>query len=221
MFLTVEDLQAIFVTLKLAIVTTIILLIIGTPLAWWLTKTSSKFKRPIGALVALPLVLPPTVIGYYLLIALSPNSLLGELGLSLSFSFEGLVIGSIIYSLPFVVQPLQSTFESIGMKPIEAAATLRASPIKTFVTIVLPLSKSGFVVATILSFAHTIGEFGVVLMIGGSIPNETKVVSIQIFDYVESMDYDRASILSLIMLIFSFFVLLVLYSNKRALSWKL
>ncbi|KYC20706.1 MULTISPECIES: molybdate ABC transporter permease subunit [Pseudomonas] len=218
--LDASDLGAIWLTVKLASMTTLILLIVGTPIAWWLARTRSWLRGPVGAVVALPLVLPPTVIGFYLLIALGPNGWLGQatqaLGLgSVVFSFTGLVIGSVIYSMPFVVQPLQNAFGAIGQRPLEVAATLRASPWDTFVHVVLPLARPGFITASILGFAHTVGEFGVVLMIGGNIPDKTRVVSVQIFDHVEAMAYSQAHWLAGAMLVFSFLVLLLLYAGRR------
>ncbi|WP_296185455.1 molybdate ABC transporter permease subunit [Pseudomonas sp. UBA1879] len=212
------DLAAIWLTLKLASLTTVILLIVGTPIAWWLARTRSWLKGPVGAVVALPLVLPPTVIGFYLLLFLGPNGALGQiterLGLgTLTFSFTGLVIGSVLYSMPFVVQPLQNAFVAIGPRPLEVAATLRASPRDTFFSVVLPLARPGFVTGAILGFAHTVGEFGVVLMIGGNIPEKTRVVSTQIYNHVESMEYVQAHWLAGFMLVFSFLVLLALYSR--------
>ena len=217
MWLTDSDWQAILLTLKLASVVTFILLWIATPLAWWLARTRSSWRKPIGALVALPLVLPPSVLGFYLLLAMGPNGpiapLLAWLGLGpLPFSFSGLVIASVFYSLPFMVQPLQSAFEAIGDAPFEAAATLRASPLDRFLTIALPLALPGFVSASILTFAHTVGEFGVVLMIGGNLPGITRVASVQIYDHVESLDYGQAHRLAAVMLVFSFVVLLSLYA---------
>lgn len=214
------DLAAIWLTLKLATLTTVILLIIGTPIAWWLVRTRSWLKGPVGAIVALPLVLPPTVIGFYLLLLLGPNGAIGQftqsLGLgTLTFSFTGLVIGSVLYSMPFVVQPLQNAFAAIGTRPLEVAATLRANPWDTFFCVVMPLAKPGFVTGTILGFAHTVGEFGVVLMIGGNIPEKTRVVSVQIFDHVEAMEYVQAHWLAGAMLVFSFLVLLALYSSGK------
>ncbi|MCF5714710.1 MULTISPECIES: molybdate ABC transporter permease subunit [Pseudomonas syringae group] len=215
------DIAAIWLTVKLASLTTVILLIIGTPIALWLARTDSWLKGPIGAVVALPLVLPPTVIGFYLLLLLGPNGAIGQLTLglglgTLTFSFAGLVIGSVLYSMPFVVQPLQNAFAAIGTRPLEVAATLRASPWDTFFHVTLPLAKPGFITAAILGFAHTIGEFGVVLMIGGNIPEKTRVVSVQIFDHVESMEYLQAHWLAGVMLAFSFLVLLLLYSSGRS-----
>lgn len=214
------DLAAIGLTLKLASLTTVILLIVGTPIAWWLVRTRSWLKGPVGAIVALPLVLPPTVIGFYLLLLLGPNGAVGQftqsLGLgTLTFSFAGLVIGSVLYSMPFVVQPLQNAFAAIGTRPLEVAATLRANPWDTFFCVVLPLARPGFVTGAILGFAHTVGEFGVVLMIGGNIPEKTRVVSVQIFDHVESMEYLQAHWLAGAMLVFSFLVLLALYSSGK------
>ncbi|MBX8484797.1 molybdate ABC transporter permease subunit [Pseudomonas cichorii] len=215
------DIAAIWLTLKLASLTTVILLVIGTPIALWLARTNSWLKGPVGAVVALPLVLPPTVIGFYLLILLGPNGFVGQftqsLGLgTLTFSFTGLVIGSVLYSMPFVVQPLQNAFAAIGTRPLEVAATLRASPWDTFFHVILPLAKPGFITGAILGFAHTVGEFGVVLMIGGNIPEKTRVVSVQIFDHVESMEYLQAHWLAGAMLVFSFLVLLALYSSGKS-----
>ena len=223
MSLTSADFAAIWLTLKLASLTTVILLVIGTPIALWLSRTSSWLRGPIGAIVALPLVLPPTVIGFYLLLALGPHGFLGQLtqwlGLgTLTFSFTGLVIGSVIYSLPFVVQPLQNAFVAIGPRPLEVAATLRANPWDTFFSVVLPLARPGFVTGAILGFAHTVGEFGVVLMIGGNIPEKTRVVSTQIYNHVESMEYVQAHWLAGAMLVFSFLVLLALYSSGKTKS---
>ncbi|CAE6962651.1 MAG TPA: molybdate ABC transporter permease subunit [Pseudomonas oleovorans] len=217
--LSTNDLDAILLTLKLASLTTLLLLIIGTPIALWLTRTESWLKRPVGALVALPLVLPPTVIGFYLLVSMGPNGFFGQLTQSLglgtlTFSFTGLVIGSVFYSLPFVVQPLQNAFEAIGRAPLEAAATLRANPWDAFFSVVLPLARPGFVTAAILAFAHTVGEFGVVLMIGGNIPGKTQVVSVQIYNHVETMNYAQAHWLAGGMVAFSFIVLLALYSGR-------
>ena len=211
------DLSAIWLTLKLALVVTLILLLIGTPIAWWLARTKSGWKGAVAAVVALPIVLPPTVIGFYLLVAMGPNGLLGQftqaLGMGLlSFTFSGLVIASVFYSLPFVVQPLQNSFEAIPEQVLETAATLRASALDTFFSVVLPLAKPGFLTAAVLGFAHTVGEFGVVLMIGGNIPNKTRVVSVQIYDHVEAMEYASAHWLSASMLVFSFVVLLLLYT---------
>ncbi|MCD1610295.1 molybdate ABC transporter permease subunit [Stutzerimonas kunmingensis] len=218
-------LAAIWLTFKLASVTTLVLLLIGTPIAWWLARTTSRMKGPIGAMVALPLVLPPTVLGFYLLVAMGPNGFIGQftqsLGLgTLPFTFAGLVVGSVFYSLPFVVQPLQNAFEAIGERPLEAAATLRAGPWDTFFSVVLPLARPGFITASILGFAHTVGEFGVVLMIGGNIPGQTRVVSVQIYDHVEAMEYAQAHWLAGGMLLFSFLVLLVLYGSRLKQGWR-
>lgn len=220
MTLSHDDLQAILLTLKLAATVTLLLLIIATPIAWWLARTHSWLKGPVGALVALPLVLPPSVLGFYLLLAMGPQGFLGRtlsaLGIeALPFTFGGLVVASVFYSLPFMVQPIQNAFENIGDAPLEAAATLRASPIDAFFTVALPLALPGFLTASILTFAHTVGEFGVVLMIGGNIPGATRVVSVQIYDFVEAMEYDNAHRLSLIMLVFAFAVLLALYGWRR------
>lgn len=214
------DLSAIWLTFKLASLTTLILLLVGTPIAWWLARTRSRLRGPVGAVVALPLVLPPTVIGFYLLLALGPHGLIGQatqaLGLgTVVFSFSGLVIGSVIYSMPFVVQPLQNAFTAIGSRPLEVAATLRASPWDCFFSVVLPQARPGFITASILGFAHTVGEFGVVLMIGGNIPDKTRVVSVQIYDHVEAMEYLQAHWLAGAMLVFSFLVLLALYSSRQ------
>jgi molybdate transport system permease protein len=221
--LDASDLAAIWLTLQLASLTTAILLVIGTPIALWLAHTRSWLKGPIGAIVALPLVLPPTVIGFYLLLLLGPNGAVGQftqyLGIgTLTFSFPGLVIGSVLYSMPFVVQPLQNAFAAIGSRPLEVAATLRANPWDTFFSVVLPLAKPGFITGAILGFAHTVGEFGVVLMIGGNIPEKTRVVSVQIFDHVESMEYLQAHWLAGAMVVFSFLVLLALYSSGKTQS---
>ncbi len=210
-------LSATVLTLQLAGLTTAILLLLGTPLAWWLARTRSWLKGPASAVVALPLVLPPTVLGFYLLLALGPNGPVGQvtqaLGLGLlPFSFAGLVLGSVLYSLPFVVQPLQNAFEAIGERPLEVAATLRASPLDTFFHVVLPLARPGYVTATVMGFAHTLGEFGVVLMLGGNIPGRTRVLSVQIFDHVEALEYTQAHGLAGGMLVFSFVVLLVMYA---------
>ena len=213
--LSAEDWVAITLTLKLAAVTTVLLLVLCTPLAWWLAHTSSRWKGPIGAVVALPLVLPPTVIGFYLLVTMGPNGPVGQftqwLGLGrLPFTFAGLVVGSLIYSLPFAVQPLQRAFESLGQRPLEVAATLGASKLDTFFSVVLPLARPGFITAAVLSFAHTVGEFGVVLMIGGNIPGVTRVVSVQIYDHVEAMEYAQAHWLAGGMVAFAFVVLVLL-----------
>jgi molybdate transport system permease protein len=219
--LSQADLDAILLTLQLASLTTVLLLLLGTPIAWWLARTGSWLKRPVGAIVALPLVLPPTVIGFYLLVSMGPHGFIGQLTQSLglgtlTFSFTGLLIGSVIYSLPFVVQPLQNAFEAIGRAPLEAAATLRAGPWDAFFSVVVPLARPGFVTASILGFAHTVGEFGVVLMIGGNIPGKTQVASVQIYNHVEALEYAQAHWLAGGMLAFSFIVLLALYSSGHA-----
>jgi molybdate transport system permease protein len=210
--------DSIGLTLRLAATTTVLLLALGTPIAWWLARTRSRWKGVVGALVALPLVLPPTVLGFYLLVAMGPAGPVGTLtqalGLGvLPFTFAGLVVGSMIYSLPFVVQPLQAAFQAIGDRPMEAAATLRAGPWDRFFTVVIPLARPGFLAATILGFAHTIGEFGVVLMIGGNIPGVTKVLSVTLYDHVEALEYTSAHWLAGGMLLFSFLVLLVMYTR--------
>jgi len=212
-----DDWQAIWLTLRLALTTTCALLLIGTPIAWWLSQTRSRLKGVISAVVALPLVLPPTVLGFYLLILLGPQGPVGQLtqalGLGLlPFSFAGLVVASTLYSMPFVVQPLQNAFEAIGERPLAAAATLRSSPWDCFWTVVVPLARPGFLTATILGFAHTVGEFGVVLMIGGNIPSQTRVVSVQIYDHVEAIEYAKAHWLAGGMVLLSFLVLFALYT---------
>jgi len=211
------DLTAFFLTLKLALLSTFILLIIGTPIAWWLARTNWRFRFLVEAMVALPLVLPPTVLGFYLLILLGANGPLALLGGgTLAFSFTGLVFGSVIYSMPFVIQPLQDAFQAAGKRPLEVAATLRASPWDRFFTVAIPLARPGFITAAVLGFAHTIGEFGVVLMIGGNIPGQTQVLSIAIYDHVESLDYTSAHLLSGGLLVLSFILLAAVYaSNKR------
>lgn len=211
---------AVWLTLRLAATTTVILLLVGTPLAWWLSRTGSWVKAPLEAIVALPLVLPPTVLGFYLLVALGARGPVGGLlrsfGVeSLAFSFGGILVGSVIYSLPFVVQPLQGAFETMGRRPLEVAATLGASPLDRFLTVVLPLARRGFLAASTLGFAHTLGEFGVVLMIGGNIPGRTQVLSIAIFDHVEMMRYGEAHLLSAGLLVFSFLVLIIVYGCNR------
>lgn len=225
MFLDSQDLAAVWLTLRLAGLTTLILLLIGTPLAWWLARTRSWWKGPVGALVALPLVLPPTVLGFYLLMLLGPRGPIGQitqaLGLGLlPFTFWGLVVASVLYSMPFVVQPLQNAFESIGERPLEVAATLRASPLVAWFTVALPMARTGYLTAIVLGFAHTVGEFGVVLMIGGNIPGHTRVVSVQIYDHVEALEYAQAHELAAGMVVFSFLVLLLLYTfnSSRRLS---
>src|SRR6056297_907812 len=215
-----SDLGPLWLTMRLAAVTTVILLGIGTPVAWWLAFTRSRAKPVVEAVTALPLVLPPTVLGFYLLVLLSPNSALGGLWLSatgttLTFSFTGLIVASALYSLPFMVQPLQGAFEGVGRAPLEAAASLRASPRDAFFTVATPMAARGYLTAIVLSFAHTIGEFGVVLMVGGNIPGRTKVVSIQIYEEVETINYAAAHTLSAILLVFSFSVLLGVYTVNR------
>lgn len=217
---TAEELLPIQLTLELAAITTVFLLIVATPLAWWLANTKSKLRSAVSSVVTLPLVLPPSVLGFYLLVAMGPNGPLGKLtealgvGL-LTLTFPGLVIGSVVYSMPFAVQPLQGAFESIGKRPLEVAATLRATPWDTFFNVILPLAKPGFVTASLLTFAHTIGEFGVVLMIGGNVPGKTQVVSTEIYSYVEAMEYSKAHWLAGGMVLFSFFVLLGLTLLNR------
>ena len=211
-----DDWAAIRLTLQLASVTTVLLLVLCTPLAWWLAHTRSRWRGPVGAVVALPLVLPPTVIGFYLLVSMGPGGAIGQLtealGLGrLPFTFPGLVVGSLVYSLPFAVQPLQRAFEALGRRPLEVAATLGASPPDRFFSVALPLARPGFVTAAILSFAHTVGEFGVVLMLGGNIPGVTRVVSVQIYDHVEALEYAQAHWLAGGMVAFSFIVLMLLH----------
>jgi molybdate transport system permease protein len=220
---TDDDWRALWITLKLASVTTIVLLALGTPLAWWLAHTRARLKIMVQAVVALPLVLPPTVLGFYLLLALGPHGPLGALlerlgAQPLVFSFEGLVVGSVIYSLPFAVQPLESAFAAIGSRPLEVAATLRASPVDRFFTVALPLARTGLLTAAVLAFAHTIGEFGVVLMIGGNIPGETQVLSIAIYDHVEALEYANAHRLAGALLAFSLVLLLGIYALNRRLG---
>ena len=217
------DFSAIIVTIKLAIVSTSILILIGTPIAWWLSQTKFKFKAVFEAIIALPLILPPTVLGFYLLITLGSNGPIGKLlesfgGSSIAFTFTGLVVGSVIYSMPFVVQPLQNSFSSVGRKPLEVAATLGASKIDRFFSVAVPLARSGFITAAVLGFAHTVGEFGVVLMIGGNIPGETGVVSIAIYDHVEAMEYGQAHWLAGGLLATSFLMLLFVYIINRHFS---
>ena len=217
------DLTALFITFKLAAITTLILLLAGTPLAWWLARSRWRFKFLIETVIALPLVLPPTVLGFYLLIMLGPNGPIGGLaeavgGRPLAFTFTGLVIGSVFYSLPFVVQPLQNVFTAIGDNVMEQAATLRASPLDRFFNVMVPIARPGFLTAAVLGFAHTIGEFGVVLMIGGNIPGETKVVSIAIYDHVESLEYTQAHLLSGGLLLLSFLMLMAVYGLNRRFS---
>ena len=219
-----SSLSAIWLTLKLASLVTVLLLLIGTPIAWWLSRTASRWKGAVGAVVALPLVLPPTVLGFYLLLFMGPHGPVGKLTQALGwgvlpFSFTGLVIASVFYSLPFVVQPIQNAFEAIGERPLEVAASLRASPLDAFFSIALPLARPGFVTAAILGFAHTVGEFGVVLMIGGNIPGKTQVLSVQIYNHVEAMEYGQAHILAAGRVIFSFLVLLALYGRRQYKGW--
>lgn len=213
------DIEALWLTLRLATLVTAILLLIGTPIAWWLARTRSWWKRPLAALVAMPLVLPPTVLGFYLLVAMGPHGPVGALtqalGLGLlPFTFAGLVVASVIYSLPFVVQPVQNAFEAIGERPLEAAATLRAGPIDRFFSVALPMAMPGVISGAVLGFAHTIGEFGVVLMIGGNIPDQTRVVSVAIYDHVQAFEYANAQHLAAILLVFAFLVLLGMYALK-------
>ncbi|WP_240097789.1 molybdate ABC transporter permease subunit [Thermomonas flagellata] len=219
MWLTASDLEALALTLRLALVVTAILLVLGTPLAWWLARTRSRWKGPLGAVVALPLVLPPSVLGFYLLLGMGPDGPIGRLthalGLApLPFTFTGLVVASVFYSLPFMVQPLQAAFEGVGQRPLEAAATLRASPLDAFFTVAVPLALPGYLTAAVLTFAHTVGEFGVVLMIGGNLPGITRVASVQIYDHVEALEYAEAHRLAAVLLVFSFLVLLALYSRR-------
>ena len=214
------DFEALVLTLRLALTTTVVLLVLGTPVAWWLAQTRWRFKFLLEAVIALPLVLPPTVLGFYLLMALGPHGPLGRLmnaigGPSLAFSFTGLVIGSVIYSLPFVVQPLHNAFVAMGRRPLEVAATLRASPWDRFFTVVVPMARPAFFTAVVLAFAHTIGEFGVVLMIGGNIPGETKVVSIAVYEHVEALEYAQAHWLSAGLLVFSLVLLAAVYAWNR------
>ncbi len=208
--------QTVWLTLKLAGITTVLLLVIGTPIAWWLARSSHWLRQPVAAIVALPLVLPPTVLGFYLLLLMGPEGVVGALtdtlGLgTLPFTFAGLVVASVIYSLPFTVQPLQNVFSTVNERMLEVAATLRASPLDRFFSVVIPLARPGFLTAAVLTFAHTLGEFGVVLMIGGNIPGETRVLSVAIYDHVETLEYGKAHLLAGGMLVFSFLVLLALY----------
>jgi len=218
--LSAADWQAIRLTIKLCLLTTVILLVIATPLAWWLSRERSTARVVVQAIVALPLVLPPTVLGFYLLIALGPRGFVGgtleSMGMNhLAFSFEGILLASVLYSMPFAVQPLMESFSSLGRRPVEVAASLGAGVIDRFLTVILPLCKGGFIVAATLSFAHTIGEFGVIVMLGGSIPGETRVLSVLIYDHAEAMNFDSAHKLSAILLAFSFLVLFVVYSINR------
>jgi len=219
--LSSADLDTLLLTFKVAGMATTIMLLVGTPLAWWLSRTRSAWKGPINAIVALPLVLPPTVLGFYLLVLMGPAGVIGKftnwLGLgTLPFTFYGLVLGSVVYSIPFVVQPLQAAFAMIGKQSLEAAATLRASPFDSFISVAMPLAKPGFITAAILGFTHTVGEFGVVLMIGGNIPDKTRVVSVQIYNHVEALEYTDAHWLAGCLLLFSFMVLLVLYTQIKS-----
>jgi molybdate transport system permease protein len=214
--MTDADFSAVLLTLRLATIVTLLLLAIGTPIAWWLARTRSRLKGVVGAVVALPIVLPPSVLGFYLLVLMGPHGPVGQLTASLGlgvlpFSFPGLVVGSVLYSMPFAVQPLQNAFEAVGDRMLEVAATLRAGPWDAFWSVVVPLARPGFLTAAILGFAHTVGEFGVVLMIGGNIPDKTRVVSVLIYDHVEAMEYTEAHWLAGGMLAFSFIVLLALY----------
>jgi molybdate transport system permease protein len=218
--LSPADIDTLLLTFKVASIATILMLLFGTPLAWWLARTHSAWKGVINAIVAMPLVLPPTVLGFYLLVLLGPAGVIGQftqwLGLgTLPFTFAGLIVASVLYSMPFVVQPLQASFTAIGEQPLEAAATLRASPLDTFFSVVMPLAKPGFLTASILGFAHTVGEFGVVLMVGGNIPDKTRVVSVQIYNHVEALEYAEAHWLAGGLLLFSFTVLLVLYTGLK------
>ncbi len=214
--MTPDDLQAIWLTLKLASVSTLLLLCIATPMAWWLAHSGRWYKGIVAACVSLPLVIPPTVLGFYLLLLMGPHGLVGELTTALNlgrlpFTFAGLVAGSVLFSLPFAVHPIRNAFEAVGQRPLEVAATLRAGPWDRFVSVALPLARPGFLTATILAFAHTVGEFGVVLMLGGNIPGETRVLSVAIYNHVEAMEYGAAHWLAGGMVLFSFVVLLALY----------
>ncbi|WP_275096529.1 molybdate ABC transporter permease subunit [Sedimenticola hydrogenitrophicus] len=214
-----NDLAALWVTLRLALTSTLLLLLLGTPVAWWLARSHSRARTLVETIIALPLVLPPTVLGFYLLIALSPNGIIGAGwmalgGNGLAFTFSGLVIGSVLYSMPFVVQPLQNAFAAIDRRTLEAAGTLRASPLDRFFSVVIPLARPGLITAATLGFAHTLGEFGVVLMIGGNIPGKTQVLSIAIYDHVESLQYAQAHLLSAGLLIFSFLILFLVYRTN-------
>ncbi|QEP41701.1 molybdate ABC transporter permease subunit [Ectothiorhodospiraceae bacterium BW-2] len=217
------DWQPVWLTLKLATVTTLLLLIIGTPIAWWLARTRCWCRDWVGAIVALPLVLPPTVLGFYLLLILGPNGPVGQfttwLGIgTLPFTFSGLVVGSVLYSMPFVIQPVRNAFEAMGSRPMEVAATLRAGPWRAFFTVAVPLARPGFLTGAVLGFAHTVGEFGVILMIGGNIPGETKVLSVAIYDHVESLEWTQAHWLSGGMLLFSFLVVVSMFHLERHLK---
>lgn len=222
--LSISDIAAIWLTLKLACVTTLLLLLIATPISWWLAHTVSPLKKAVSALVSLPIVLPPTVLGFYLLVAMGPHGWVGKLTQALGigllpFTFAGLVVASVFYSMPFVVQPIQNAFEAIGKRPLEVAATLRATPWQAFWQVAFPLARPGFFTAAIMGFTHTVGEFGVVLMIGGNIPEKTRVMSVQIYDHVEALEYTQAHWLSGGMVLFSFTVLFILFSlNKSVLK---
>jgi len=227
--LSPADIATLWLTFKVASLATVIMLTLGTPLAWWLASTTSRWKGICNTLVAMPLVLPPSVLGFYLLALMGPNGPIGKLTSALGwgtlpFTFSGLVVASVLYSLPFVVQPLQASFAAIGEQPLEAAATLRAGPLDTFVNVVIPLAKPGFLTGAILGFAHTVGEFGVVLMVGGNIPDRTRVVSVQIYNHVEALEYTEAHWLAGGLLVFSFTVLLILYTGLKthpvAHQWK-
>jgi molybdate transport system permease protein len=220
--MTADVWQPVRLTIELATVTTLVLLLIGTPIAWWLARSRARWKEAVAAVVAMPLVLPPTVLGFYLLLALGPNGPGGVIaglwgGRTLAFTFAGLVIGSVFYSMPFVVQPIRNAFAAIGERPLEVAATLRASPRRAFWTVAVPLARPGFLTGAVLGFAHTVGEFGVVLMIGGNIPGTTKVLSVAIYDYVETAQWREANILAAGMVVFAFAVVLVMMLlEKRA-----
>lgn len=223
MLLTDGDLQALWLTARLAGIVTVILLLVGTPIAWWLARTKSWWRGPIGAVVALPLVLPPSVLGFYLLVAMGPDGPMGQLTQALGigplpFTFRGLVIASVFYSLPFMVQPLQTAFKAVGERPLEVAATLRASPLDAFFTVAVPLALPGFLTASIMTFTHTVGEFGVVLMIGGNLPGVTRVASVQIYDHVQAMEYVEAHQMAAVLLIFSFVVLLSVHAWRSPLK---
>ncbi|WP_005034548.1 molybdate ABC transporter permease subunit [Holophaga foetida] len=220
MFLAEGDLQALLLTAKLAGTTTVILLAVGTPVAWWLARTKSWWKGPVGAVVALPMVLPPSVLGFYLLLLLGPQGMVGRLtqwlGITpLAFTFRGLALASVLYSAPFLIQPLQTAFEAIGDRPLEVASTLGAGPIDRFFTVAVPLARSGFFTATVLAFSHTVGEFGVVLMIGGNLPGISRVASVQIYDHVDAMELAQANQLAGVLLVFSFLVLLVVHLWRK------
>ena len=219
MTLTDEDWQALTLTLRLAGLVTLILYVLGTPVAWWLARTRSAWRGTVAAVVALPIVLPPTVLGFYLLLAMGPDGPVGQftqaLGIGLlPFTFWGLTVASVFYSFPFMVQPLQAAFEAVGRRPLEAAATLRASPLDTFFSVVVPLARPGLLTGGVLAFAHTVGEFGVVLMLGGNLAGETRVASVQLYDYVEAFDYAGAHRLAAVLLVFSFLVLLAVYARR-------